>query len=509
MIENEYLRYFAEHGIKVVENTKMGYAEIEGPDGKKFWISEKPPLNPAMMTDLYQFTMMAAYIESGKAEEIGTFNGFYRKNPFKGGFTITAGLHDAIDYLEQLQFTGRDIDHMRKKWKMPNSFYEYVREAKFDGTVEAMPEGTMAQPYEPIIQVTGPLPMANFVETALLNKIGFPTLVATKAARIYLQGKEPFIEFGARRAQGGIEGSLMASRSSYVGGATGTSNVASEMIDGIPATGTHAHSFVEAFPTQKEAFMAYAKVFGENSIFLIDTYGYESGARDAVAVAKELGLKTFRGARDDSGDFSYQSKAVRKIFVENGFPDPKYVASNDLDEYTRRSLREQGALIDLFGIGTKLVTADGSPSLGIVYKLVQVGDRHTIKISGNQEKITDPARKKVYRFLDENGKYAGDVMALHDQTIGNEITAYHRSKGYESKRFSGNSIPLLVPVFVNGINVYKKPYLDDIRQRALGELDRMWPEMKRLENPAEYMVGLSPELKEIKDKLIQTYSIKK
>lgn len=509
MIDEEHIDRLVEGGCRVIENTKMGYAEIETPNGERLWVTKKPPLNPAMVTDFYEFTMMAAYVESGKADEIATFNAFYRRNPFGGGFTLALGLEGIIDYLECFQFTGRDIDYMRKRWKMPDSFYEYVREAKFNGTVEALPEGTMAQPHIPIVQVTGPLPIANFVETYVLNQIGFPTLVATKAARIRLQGKEPFTDFGLRRVQGGVEGGLMASRAAYIGGSSGTSNVAAEMVHGIPASGTQAHSFIMTFPDQREAFRAYADVFREDSVFLIDTYGYAQGIEDAVAVAKGMGLTTFKGVRDDSGDLAYQSKVIRKILDDNGFTDTKIVVSNQLDEFVKRSLREQGAQIDLEGIGERLVTAHGSPSLGVVYKLAQVGGRFTIKVSPG--KITDPGRKQVFRLLNEEGGYAADVMLTEDETLGDEITVHHRSRGYESKHFDNTegAIPLLVPIFENGERVYNLPSLDEIKDRAMGELYRIWPEIQRLENPAEYLVGLSPRLKEIKDRIVEEHAIRK
>lgn len=509
-MKKENIDFLTDKGINIAESTRTGYTEIRTPNGKSLWVTEKPPINPAMVTDFYQFSMMAAYIESGKTDEIATFNAFYRRNPFGGGFTIVAGLERIIEYLEQFQFTGRDIDHMQKHWKMPDSFFEYVREAKFNGTIEALPEGSMAQPYVPIVQVTAPLPIANFVETYILNQLGFATLVATKAARISNQGDEPYLEFGLRRAQGGIEGGLIASRSSYIGGATATSNVAAEQVFGIPAKGTHAHSFVMAFPTQREAFEAYANVFKENSVFLIDTYGYKKGVEDAISTAQELNLKSFRGVRDDSGDLAYQSKVIRKILDDNDFRHVKIIVSNEIDEKVRRELKEQGAKIDLFGIGTKLVTADGSPSLGIVYKLVQIGDRHVIKLSGNEEKVTDPGRKNVYRLLDQKGYYAADVMMKQNERIGNNLTVHHRSKRYESKYFNNpNALPLLVPIFEDGRLVYKSPSLDDIKHRATEELKKMWPEVTRLRNPAEYLVGLSPDLKAVKDKLMEEHAIRK
>ena len=490
-------------GFNLVEATKMGYAEIRGKDGKTYWITEKQPLNPAMVTDLYEFTMMADYIESGRADEIGTFQGFYRKNPFEGGFGLTAGLNEVLDYLEQLQFTGRDIDHMRKQWKMPESLYEYLREAEFNGTVEALPEGTMSQPHIPIIQVTGPLPIANFVETHILNQIGYPTMVITKAARIALQGSEPYLEFGLRRAPS-IDAANKASRAAYIGGAAGTSNVAAELIYGIPARGTMAHSLVMAFPTQREAFRSYADIFREESVFLIDTYGYESGVRDAIAVAKELGLKTFKGVRDDSGDLAYQSKIIRRILDENGFQNAQIMVSNEIDEYVRRSLREQGAERDMDGIGEKLVTP---PSSGLVYKLVQIGDRPVIKVS-RSGKTTDPGRKKLCRFV-ENGYYAGDVMLMYDEELGDEITAIRRSSDYETKRFSGEVIYPLVTVFENGKRIYQTPHIDDIKQNVLHELSMMWPEIQRLENPAKYFIWLSPELNRIKKELIKEHPIRR
>ncbi len=497
-------------GLDLVENTRMGWAEVKGCNGKSYFLSEKPPINQAMAADLYQFTMMAAYIESGKAEEAATFNALYRGNPFSGGFTIVSGLERIIEYLEEFQFTGRDIDHIRKNWKMPESFFEYIREARFSGKVEALPEGTMAQPYLPMLQVTAPLPMSNFIETFVLNQLGFATLVSTKAARISDQGNEPFIEFGLRRAQGGIEGGLIASRSAYIGGGSGTSNVLAEQVYGIPAKGTHAHSFVMAFPTQKEAFESYAKVFAEESVFLIDTYGYRSGTEDAVSTAKKLGLKTFKGVRDDSGDLAYQSKIIRKILDDNGFNDTKIVVSNDIDEWTRKALKEQGAKIDMFGIGTKLVTAEESPSLGPVYKLVQVGDREVIKISGNEEKITDPGIKKPYRLLDQNGYYAADVLMRPDEEIGDSITVHHRSKQYESKEFKNPAaIPLLETMIDGGTVYFSRPSLDEIKHRASQELKKIWPEVRRLENPAEYLVGLSPGMKKVKTELMEKYAIKK
>lgn len=510
-MKKENMEFLIDKGLDIVETTKMGYSEIRIGKGKSLWITEKPPLNPAMLADFYEFTMMAAYIESGKTDEIATFNAFYRKNPFGGGFTIFLGLEKIIEYLEQFQFTGRDIDHMRKSWKMPESFYEYIREINFSGTVEALPDGTMAQPYLPLLQVTAPLPIANFIETYVLNQIGFPTLVATKAARLAVQTEKPFLEFGLRRVQGGMEGGLTASRAAYIGGAAKTSNVLAEQVYGIPASGTIAHSFIMSFPTQKEAFEAYANVFKENSVFLIDTYGYETGVKDAVDVSRKLKMKTFTGVRDDSGDLAYQSKIIRKILDDNGFRDVKIAVSNEIDEIVVRSLKEQDAKIDLFGIGTRLVTADTSPSLGIVYKLVQSENRCAIKISGNREKVTDPGKKKVYRLMDENNMYAADVILTDKERLGSEITVYNRMKEYESKKFDcvNGAIPLLKTVIKEGSIVCKTPALNDIKQKVKDELDRIWPEVKRIENPAEYLVGFSPAMKKLKNNIIKKYVIKK
>lgn len=502
------LEFLANTAAEVVELTKMGHAKIRV-GGKDYWITEKRPMNPAMLTDLYQFTMMAVYLEAGMENKQATFNAFYRKNPFDGGYAIAVGLEHVLEYLSQLQFTGDDIDHMRKNWKMPDKLWEYLREFEFNGEVKAVAEGAMVQPYMPMVQVTAPLPVANFVETYILNQLGSPTMVATRAFRMYIEsGGAPILEFGLRRMPGGIDTALKTTRAAYIGGCVGTSNVLAEQVLGIKASGTMAHSLVMAFDTQYEAFRTYADVFRDQSIFLIDTYGYMNGVQDAVKVSKELGI-TPKGVRDDSGDLAYQSKVIRKILDENGFQNAKIAVSNDIDERALQSIQREGGKIDIYGIGTKLVNV---PSLGIVYKLVEIDGRPVIKLSGNEEKITDPCKKEqVYRIIDERGYYTGDVVLIEGDRLENGMTTYHRSKSYETKRFGdvGKAIPLLHTVNQGRTQTYQPPHLDDIRQNTLSNLKHCWPEMLRVDHPAEYWMGFSQRLHDIKEGLIRQHTIER
>lgn len=508
---------FKQNGIKA-ENYNLG-TRLVMPDGTEQWLVNKKPHNPAMLTDKYQFTMMAVYVEAGKADDMATFSAFYRKNPFSGGFAIAAGLEQVIDYIQILEFTKEDIEHM-KSWNFPESFYEYLKDFKFRGNIDAVPEGTMVQPYEPIIQVTAPLPIANFVETYVLNQLGFASLVATKAARMYYQAENgkiepdnapthPILEFGLRRVQGGLEGGLIASRAAYIGGCVGTSNVLAEQVHGIPAKGTCAHSMTMAFDDEYEAFKAYAEIFRDSSVFLIDTYGYEHGIKNAIKVSKQLGINPL-GVRDDSGDLAYQSKVMRTMLDQAGYNNAKIVVSNDLDEKYIASLRNQGAAIDLFGIGTKLATADGSPSLGIVYKLAEINGRPVIKLSGDRVKVTDPGRKQVYRTKNGSGYFAGDVMVIDDEELSGKVETLHRMDDVETKTLDmASGQPLLVPIFRDDKLVYENPNIQDIRKNTLRTLSQCWPEMLRTEDPAGYWVGLSPGLAHVKKDLIDKYRIRR
>lgn len=479
--------------------------------GKTFYLVEEEPLNKALSLDLYELSTCAAYLANGRESEIATFNMFYRQNPFEGAYTIFAGLEDVYNFLCSVEFTGNDIDRMKKTIKMPAVLWEYLRAFKFTGTLEAMPEGSMGQPQVPFIQITAPLP-EHIIETQLLTMTGYATMVATRAARITSQLTEPWAEFSLRGCPG-VEAGLITARSAHIGGASSTSNVLAHLKYGIPKSGTMPHSYIMSCDTQVKGFTSWFDVFRRESKIILDTYGYAQGMQDAVEACKIANLDTFEAGRDDSGDLAAHSRKIREYFDMNGLNKVKILASNSLNEKAIKSLKEQGARIDGYGVGRGVACA---PDSGMVYKLVQLIKKdgtikYAIKVSDNPKKVTDPGRKKVIRFI-EDGMYAGDVTALHQEGIG-DIEATDRDKTYVIKRF-GNMTDCknaLIALIVDGEkNIAHYPDVHCIRDFAMDELhNKMWPEMRRLENPAKYFIGLSPGLNHLKNTMLNIHRIKK
>lgn len=492
-------------GCKIMHVSKLGYVRVKGPDGQDHYISTNPPDNPAMYADAYAFTKMAMYLECGKAEEETSFECFYRRNPYNGGFTMAFGLSEVVDYLEKLEFTGIDIDYLKSVWNFSDMFWEYLRAFKWEGTFRSLPEGIMAQPFVPIHQINAKLPIADFIETRLLNLTGGPTMVGTKALRMTLANPDvSWIEMAARRASSDDTG-MMISKYSFVGsggGCIGTSLTAAGQKYGIPIKGTSSHSSILAFDTQQESFRSHFDLFGEKTVLPLDTYGYVRGAQDAIQVAKEMGMTSF-GGRLDTDDLAFQSKVLREILDGNGFTGVKIVLSNDIDEYVRKSLREQGAQNDCDGVGTSL----NPPPLGIVYKPVMINGRHVIKLSC-PDKITDPSNKDIYRLFDENG-YTKAYIAMEAGEEPYDGIYHHRSKSYEKKRFSDVSTaePILMDVLINDQRMVKLPSIQELQERVASEAKKMWPEILRFDNPAEFPLYLSDQLWKTKQRLMEQFQI--
>lgn len=470
----------------------------------------------SLLTDLYQLTMAYGYWKSGVAERESVFHLFFRKNPFGGGYALGCGLGTAIDYIEAFRFTDDDVAYLATlhgndgKPLFEEKFLVYLRELKLSCDMDAMPEGTVVFAHEPLLRITGPVLQCQLLETPLLNVINFQTLVATKAARVcHAAAGEPVLEFGLRRAQG-IDGGLTASRAAYIGGCARTSNVLAGKLFGIPVGGTHAHSWVMFFDSELEAFTTYAETLPNNCIFLVDTYDTLEGVRNAVKVGKMLRERghEMAGVRLDSGDLAHLSIEARKILDEGGFPKAAIVASNDLDEHIVRSLKEQGAKITVWGIGTKLATAYDQPALGGVYKLAAVRDQsgtwdYKIKLSEQAIKISNPGILQVRRFIQNSHMVAdliydeeagvtgsGDMFDILDPT-------WRRPIGD-----SNSARDLLVPIFRQGSRVYDPPALAAVREQAREELARLDPRSTRFMNPQTYPVGLDPALHDRKLRLI-------
>ncbi len=468
-----------------------------------------------LLTDLYQLTMAGGYVQKGKTGQWANFDYFFRKIPDNGGYCVLAGLEDVIHYLKTLKFTQDDLAYLDSLGIFSKEFLRYLENFKFSGDMWAIPEGTVVFPHEPLIRVTAPLPEAQLIETTLLNIMNFQTLIATKAARLYWAAQgDPVVDFGLRRAHG-PDGALMASRAAYIGGVEGTSNVLGGRLYGIPVKGTHAHSWVESFTSEIEAFRAYADVYPEACILLVDTYDtIKSGIPNAIKVGRELREKGYelRGIRLDSGDLAYLSQEARRMLDEAGFKNTVIVASSDLDEWIIESLKRQGAQIDLWGVGTRLVTSYSSPALGGVYKLTALDENGRkmvpkIKRSDNPEKITNPGLKKVIRMYDTKGQMRGDVLFLEDEKLptNRHFRAYHPMyphvfKTYP-KRFTMKE--LLVPIFEKGELVYDLPSLQAIRESTLKNLGELDPGYKRFHNPHTYHVSLSSKLFKIKQRLLK------
>ncbi len=454
-------------------------------------------------TDLYQINMMQTYWELGRADLHAVFECYFREMPFNHGYAVFAGLERLVNYLENLTFNDSDIAYLRGLEVYPEGFLEYLQNFEFKATVRSAREGELVFANEPLIQVEGPLAHCQLVETALLNMVNFQTLIATKAARIKsVIGEDPLLEFGTRRAQE-LDAAVWGTRAAYIGGADATSNVRAGKIFGIPASGTHAHSLVQSYGNDYEAFMAYAKTH-KDCVFLVDTYDtLKSGVPSAIRVAKELGDKiNFQGVRIDSGDMAYISKRVREQLDAAGFTEAKIYASNDLDEATILNLKMQKAKIDVWGVGTKLITAYDQPALGAVFKLVSIEDDEgnmmdTIKLSSNAEKVTTPGKKQVWRITRNfDGKSEGDYVALWDEDPREEeaIFMFHPVHTFINKTVRDfTARPVLQDIFIEGKRVYELPALNEIKEYTKENLDSLWEEYKRDLNPQKYPVDLSTE----------------
>jgi nicotinate phosphoribosyltransferase len=474
----------------------------------------------SLLTDLYQVTMAYGYWKLGIADGRAVFNLLFRSNPFDGGYSICCGLADAIEFLSTLRFADDDLDYLASLRGNDNGplfereFLDYLRRLEFTLDIDAIPEGTVVFPTEPLVRVTGPILQAQLIETPLLNMINFQTLIATKAARIcQAAGDEPVLEFGLRRAQG-IDGGISAARAAYVGGCAGTSNVLAGKLFGIPVRGTHAHSWVMCFSEELEAFEAYADVMPNNCVLLVDTYNTLQGVRHAVEIGKRLRANGHEliGIRLDSGDLAYLSIEARKILDAGGFPKVQILASNDLDEHLITSLKQQGAKITMWGVGTRLDTAYDQPALGGVYKLTAIEDEHgkwsyRIKLSEQVAKISTPGVLQVRRYSQrEDGSFVGDAIfdAQSPPPDGAACTIVDPADITRRKTFEAtlSHAELLVPVFRAGRLVYEPPTLEASRSRTLDQLAHLHPTIRRLVNPHEYPVGLEEGLNELRTQMI-------
>ena len=470
--------------------------------------------NLTLLTDLYELTMVGGYYVTGKKDQWANFDYFFRRVPDDGGFCIAAGLEQVIDYIENIEFTEDDISYLEPLGIFPADVLEYLSKLRFTGNLYAVPEGTTIFPNEPIIRVTAPLPEAQFIESALLNIVNFQTLIATKSARVCIAAEgDPVVEFGLRRAHG-PDAALGAARASFIGGAIGTSNTWAGKMLGIPVKGTIAHSWIESFPSELESFRTYAKVYPKDCLLLVDTYNtLRSGVPNAIKVGRELRDNEegqLIGIRLDSGDLAYLSTHARRMLDESGFEQTKIIASSDLDEWLIESLKKQNAKIDIWGVGTRLVTSYSCPALGGVYKLTAITENGKmvpkIKRSDNPEKITNPGVKKLVRYYDEAGMMRGDVLVLDDEIHDPDkpTRAYHPIYPHIYKAYPPNfeREELFFPVFINGKRVYDPPPLREIQENTKRNIDRLGTEFKRLQNPHLYHISLSEKLFRMKQELL-------
>lgn len=473
--------------------------------------------NFTLLVDFYELTMANGFFENGIKDNIVIFDMFFRQVPDNGEYTVVAGLEQLIEYMEDLHFSDDDIEFLREKNIFNEDFLDYLKNFKFECDVWAMPEGTLAFPGEPLLIVRGPAIQAQMLETMVLLTINHQSMIATKATRIVKQAKgRPVVEFGSRRAQGYSAANLGA-RAAYIGGCAGTANTLADKMFGVPALGTMAHSWVQMFDTELEAFRAFARVYPDNCLLLVDTYDtLKKGIPNAIKVFdEEVVPRGFRpkGIRIDSGDITYISNKARKMLDDAGYPDAQIMASNSLDEFTISTILHQGAKIDSFGVGERLITSKSSPVFGGVYKLVANVEENgeikpKIKISENVAKITTPGFKELYRFYDKDtGKAIADVIALRDEEIPEDnYEIFHPIYTWKRKTISNYEIrKVLVPIYEKGKLVYELPTLDEIREKTKEELDTLWEETKRLDNPNEYIVDLSEKLWELKDNLLKKH----
>ena len=471
--------------------------------------------NMTMLTDFYEFTMANGYFLDGRGDNIAYFDMFFRNVPDGGGYAIMAGVEQLVDYMKNLRFTDEDIAYLRSKNCFDERYLDYLRNFEFKCDVWAIREGTPIFPGEPLVVVRGPIVQAQFLETMTLLTINHQSLIATKANRMVRAAEgRTILEFGSRRAQG-YDGAVYGARAAYIGGCAGTACVMTDRDCGVPAAGTMAHSWIQSYPTEYEAFAAYAKYYPDNCIFLIDTYNVlKSGLPNTLKVSKEIlepmGYRP-KGVRIDSGDIAYLSKKIRRVLDEEGYPDVKIVASNSLDEFIIQDLLVQGAKIDTFGIGERLITSKSEPVFGGVYKLTAIEDENgaiipKIKISENVEKITTPHFKQIYRLYDrDSGKAIADVITLFDEQIDDTkpLLIFNPVYTWKKKRVTNFTVrPLLEPIFKNGKCVYEQRDIHEIRSYCLKQVDGLWDEVTLFENPHTYYVDLSQKLWDIKHELL-------
>lgn len=472
--------------------------------------------NYTMLFDFYELSMANGYFQTPLKDRITYFDVFFRRVPDGGGFAIAAGLEQVIEYIRDLNFTEEDIAYLRTKNCFTEEFLEYLRTFKFTGDIWAVPEGTPIFPGEPVLTVRAPAVQAQFIETYVLMELNHQSLIATKASRIVRAAEgRPVAEFGSRRAQG-ASGAILGARASYIAGCAGTACVQADRDYGVPATGTMAHSWVQMFPDEYTAFKTYCELYPNNATLLVDTYNVlRSGVPNAIKVFKEVLLPkgiTKCGIRIDSGDLAYLSRKARKMLDEAGLTQCKIVASNALDEYLIRDLLVQGAKLDSFGVGERMITAKSDPVFGCVYKLAAIEDEDgtiipKIKVSENAAKITTPHFKKVYRLYDnESGEAFADVMCLHDETIDESkpIELFDPENTWKKKYFSNfTARSILEPIFAHGELVYKVPNIEEVRSYCADQMSHLWEEVKRFENPHRYYVDLSPKLWKIRNDMLE------
>lgn len=472
--------------------------------------------NYTMLCDFYELTMANGYFKCGYADKISYFDVFYRNNPDGAGFAIAAGLEQVVDYINNLTFTEEDIEYLRSKNLFDEDFLKSLESFKFTGDIWAVPEGTVIFPGEPIMTVRAPSAQAQFVETFILLTLNHQTLIATKASRIArVADGRAVSEFGSRRAQG-PDAAILGARAAYIGGCAATACTIADERFGVPASGTMAHSWVQMFDDEYTAFETYCKVYPNNAILLVDTYNVlKSGIPNAIKAIKNVLIPmgiTKCGIRLDSGDLTYLTKKARKMLDEAGLPFCKICVSNSLDEYLIRQLLMQGAPIDMFGVGERLITAKSDPVFGGVYKLCAVENEQgeiipKIKISENAAKITNPGFKKVYRIYEKsNGMAMADYITLADETVDESqpLELFDPDFVWKTKTVEDYTAkPLLVPIFQNGKQVYELPELDAIAAYARAQLASQWEEVKRFENPHNYYVDLSQKLWDLKQHMLK------
>lgn len=472
--------------------------------------------NLTMLCDFYELTMANGYEKCGFGDTYVYFDVFYRDNPDGAGYAIAAGLEQIVKYITELHFDDEDIAYLRSKGVFDEKFLEYLKEFKFEGDMWAVPEGTVIFPGEPVITVRAKAPQAQFIETFILMQFNHQSCIATKASRIVRAADGRAVsEFGSRRAQGG-DAAILGARAAYIGGCSGTACTITDEAYGVPATGTMAHSWVQMFPDEYTAFKTYCEIYPNAATLLVDTYNViESGIPNAIRAFREVLVPkgiTKCAIRIDSGDITYLTKKVRKILDNAGFPQCKIIISNSLDEYIIRDIIRQGACVDGFGVGERLITSKSCPVFGGVYKLCAVEDKESgeiipkIKLSENAQKITIPHFKKVYRLYNrENGKAEADLICLHDETLDDSMPVEIFDPHYTWKRKTlenVRAVELLVPIFENGVLVYELPAIEDIKRRCSEQLDTLWEEVLRFENPHNYYVDLSQKLWDIKHAML-------